>query len=302
MKNILISIQQHLLLLCSVSLIGLSCVPQQKMISDNPFILEEDERPWIIAHGGGKKLFPENTMYAFEEAMKLKVDALEMDINLTKDSILVTHHDATVDRTSDGTGKVIDFSFDELLNFNFGEKFKNIDGEYPFKNIPIKIAKVSEVFERFGEMPLIVEIKNKGAEGKLAAEKLLQLIKNYSIEKIVVASFHDEVLEHFRTISEDAVVVSTAVSETKSFVFSSILRMPFIYKPKGAVVEIPLEAAGFKLGKKRFIKLAHLRNMAIHYWTIDDKNDMLNLIKNGVDGLITDRPDLMWEVLKEMGY
>src|SRR6056297_1293931 len=95
-----------------------SCVPEQDFLPENPYMIEEGGRPWVIAHGGAKQLWPENTMPAFEGSAQLGVDMLEIDMKITKDEVLVCHHDNTIDRMSDGEGELGDFTYEELLAFN----------------------------------------------------------------------------------------------------------------------------------------------------------------------------------------
>ena len=106
-------------------LIIINIVPQRDVIEENIFRMKEGERTKVIAHGGAKQLFPENTIEAFDGVMELGVDILEMDVCLTKDEVVVTHHDKTIDRTSDGSGRVRDYTYEELKNFNFGKSLKH---------------------------------------------------------------------------------------------------------------------------------------------------------------------------------
>lgn len=295
-KQLLITV-----LLPILFLIG--CVPKQEQIATNPYIIGENGKPWIIAHGGSKDLFPENTMIAFQGSMAIGVDMLEMDVTLTKDSILVTHHDLTIDSRSDGEGAVIDFTFEELLQFNFGYNFKDENGDYPYRTQTVAITKLEAVMTTFPNTPMMVEIKNREADGRVAAEELWKLIQQYNFQnKIIVVAFDEATLAYFQDISNNEVLISTSENETEDFVFSALSAMDYMYVPTASMVAIPQESAGIDLTTKRIIKAAHRRKMAVHYWTIDDKEDMKKLIGNGADGLITDRPDLMQEVLEALGY
>jgi glycerophosphoryl diester phosphodiesterase len=283
------------------SLIG--CVPQQEQIETNPYLIKKNAKPWIIAHGGAKDLFPENTMVAFQGSMAIGVDMLEMDVNLTKDGILITQHDLTIDGVTDGTGNVMDYTFEALMQFNFGYDFKDLDGNYTYRSQQVEVTKLESVMTAFPNTPMMVEIKNREESGRAAAEELWRLIQVHNFEdKMMVVAFDDATLSYFQEISNNAVLISTSEAETKDFVFSSLSAMDYVYSPKASAVAIPMENSGIDLTKKRVINAAHRRNMAVHYWTIDDKADMKLLIKNGADGLITDRPDLMHEVLVELGF
>ncbi len=281
----------------------ISCVPKQDAIEINPYRLSNDQAPWIIGHGGAKDLFPENTMLAFQGAVDFGVDALEMDVTMTKDEVLVTHHDLSIDARSNGTGNVIDYTYQELLQFNFADDFKDIAGNNPYQNDTIAIGKLENVFIKFGDMPLMVEIKDRGEDGKRAAEALKTLIETYQIENnIVVVAFSEETLAYFYDITDGEILIGTSEEETKNFVFTGLSAMEFLYNPTASVVAIPTSNSGINLGTKRIIKSAHRRNMAVHYWTINEKEEMRELINLGADGLITDRPDIMKALLIEMGF
>ncbi|HAA14768.1 MAG TPA: glycerophosphodiester phosphodiesterase [Cytophagales bacterium] len=279
------------------------CGLEQELIDVNPWIIQEGERPWIIAHGGAKDLWPENTMMAMRGSADLGVDVLEMDIGMTADEILVLQHDATIDRLSDGTGAVIDFTFEELLEYNFGANFEALDGTYPYQDTLIPIPTLEEIFLEFPDYYMVVEIKNSGEDGLRAAELLHDLIVEYQMQdRVLMASFHDEVVEHFLTLMENDPMVSTPRQGATRFIVISKLRLSAFHRPKAIATQLPLEEIGIRLNTKRVVNSAHRHNMAIHYWTINEKETMRELLELGADGLITDRPDLMMEVLQEMGF
>ncbi|GAB4411296.1 MAG: glycerophosphodiester phosphodiesterase [Bacteroidia bacterium] len=280
-----------------------ACVPGQPFTDTNPYRIAEGGRPWVIAHGGAKALFPENTLLAFEGAWAIGVDALEIDLQLTRDGVLICHHDDDIDGMSDGTGLLLDLDYADLAPYNFGHDFQALDGSYPYRDTLIPAPQLEEVLQRFPDAQFIVELKNRGESGRKAAEVLRNLIARYDLyDRIIVASFHDETLDYFREQTNDQVLLSSAESETEDFVFSGLSGMEFLYRPGAVAVQIPTSSAGINLASSRIVASAHRRDMAVHYWTINDKEEMRNLIGLGADGLITDRPDLMWEVLREMGF
>jgi len=280
-----------------------SCVPQQKLVPENPFRITGGEAPLIIAHGGSKDLFPENTMIAFRGSEAIGIDVLEIDLCMTADEKIVCHHDLTIDRSSDGEGDLIGYTFAELQAFNFGANFVDLDGNRPYEDSLVHIPLLREVIEGFPGMPLIIELKNRGENGKVAAEALKKLLDGYDLkDRVIVASFHQDVLDHFESITQGEYMISGAEEEVEDFVFSGLSGVAFLYRPGAMAVQIPMSQAGINLASQRLVNSAHSRNMAVHYWTIDDPEDMRLLIEIGADGLITDRPDLMQEVLKEMGF
>ncbi len=290
-----------------VGIVATGCVPRQEILEPNPWIIGEGERPMIYVHGGAKDLWPENTMMAFEGSVEeYDVDVLEIDLCLTKDDILVCHHDLTIDARSDGSGEVISFTFEELQQFNFGDDFQPVDqpGVFPYRNTLIPVPALRDVFDRFAGTTLFnVEIKNPGEDGKRAGEILADMINSLGLEQdILVASFHDEVLAHFQAYSDNRIATSTARGATEDFVFSSLGNMEFLFRPGAVAVQVPTSSAGINLATSDIIQAAHRRDMAIQYWTINDAETMRTLIQLGADGIITDRPDVMLRVLAEMGW
>lgn len=269
----------------------------------NPWRPVSGTRPLIIAHGGGQGLHPANTLPAFEHSASTGCDAIEFDLRLTQDGKLVTLHDATIDRTSDGAGRVIDFTLDALKKFNFGAKFKDPSGQNPYQGSPAQLATLEELFKRFPKLPMVIELKDRGAEGEKAAAALAEMIRRYRMEpRVMVASFDDPTLAAFRRSSSNTVLTSAAVGETRNLVILTRLFLDPLAFPASQGLQIPVQKYGYHLDFPRLIQVAHQRNMAVHYWTINDPAEMERLIRLGADGLITDRPDIMRATLKRMGY
>ena len=276
---------------------------KMSMPGQNPWRPAGKARPLIIAHGGGQGLHPANTLPAFEHSAATGCDAIEFDLRLTRDGVLVTHHDASIDRLSDGTGRVIDQTLQELKARNFGARFSDPAGQKTYQTTPARLATLEELFQRFTNLPMVMELKDKGTDGARAATALAELIRRFRMEpRVMVASFDDPTLEAFRRASAHSVLTSAAVGETRNLVILSRLGLDRLASPASQGLQIPVAKYGYALDFPRLIHSAHQRNMAIHYWTINDPEEMQRLIRLGADGLITDRPDVMRETLKKMGY
>jgi len=286
-----------------VNLILLSCSPDQKYFPDNHWIIEPGSQPMIIAHGGAKLLFPENTILAFDSAVAMGVDVLEMDLRLTKDEIIVTHHDMEIDSTSNGNGNIKDITYNELKNLNFAYRFKALDNTYPYQAIQVEIATLEDLFKKYPTTKMIIEIKDEGDWGKKAADEVKFLVETYNMtQNVIVASFHDEITQYFLSITEGKIPVSASQKQATKFALTAKSLTGFTFYPEEVALQLPMKSSGLNLGTKRIINSAHNHNMAIHYWTINEKEDMRDLIEKGADGIITDRPDIMKELLKEMGW
>jgi glycerophosphoryl diester phosphodiesterase len=259
-------------------------------------------RPLVIAHAGGLGLNPENTLEAFAAAVALGCDMLEMDTRLTSDGVLVTIHDADVDRTSDGRGPVLGQTLAKLKTLNFGHRFRDGTGAYSFREKPARIATVEELFQQFGRAPMVIEIKDRGETGRRAAAVLASLIRQYDVANhVLIASFDDATLGAFRELAGPNVATSSAKRQTRNFVVLGLLRLDRLWKGGVAAAQVPVdprESSGFRLATARFVKAAHGRNMAVHYWTVNEPEEMVRLIGLGADGIITDYPDRLQNLLK----
>jgi glycerophosphoryl diester phosphodiesterase len=156
-------------------------------------------------------------------------------------------------------------------------------------------------------MLYLLEIKNREENRELAAEKLVELIENHNMEnKVIVASFSDEVNELFRELSDDSIMTSTAVGETTKFVLMQKFKVGFLYKSEHAALHVPMDEnlgpLTIRMDRKHFIHEAHQHNMAVNFWTINDVDNMRRLIELGADGIITDSPDVLLELLEQMGF
>jgi glycerophosphoryl diester phosphodiesterase len=263
-----------------------------KPADDHPFF--ENDSVLVMAHQGGKGLWPDNTMYAFEHAAELGVDVLEMDIHSTADGVLVVMHDDTVDGTTNGTGRINDFSIDELKGLDAGYHWTKDEATYPYRDQGITVPALEEVFEAFPDVRLNVEIKQTAPS---ITNDLCQMIKEYGREtEVLVASFDAATIKEFREICPD-VSTSLSQSEVVTFYVLSRLFLSEAYTPPGQAVQVPEYRSGLHVLSGRLINAAASRNLDVHAWTINDEEDMQRLIELGVDGIITDYPDKLMEIL-----
>lgn len=276
-----------------------------------------DETPLISAHRAGGDLAPEETLMAFELCMNAtdyKVDIVEFDLHITADGQLVLLHDDTVDRTSNAREhfgyknvEVKDKTLAELKQLNFGENFRTLDGEYPYRGlrgeeIPdnVRILTLDEILTylksmRGDDLNYIIEIKNGGKDGERAMDILYTKMVEYDIvENTIVGTFQNNVTKyidkHYPSLTRSA-----SILEVLDFYYA------FLYgtKPnvKCNVLQVPKGLAMFNLGTKAFIDYAHHYDIAVQYWTINDPDDVRELIENGADAIITDNPEVAYGVL-----
>ncbi len=267
------------------------------------YMKDASKGSWIIAHAGGQGLAPSNNMLAFDVSDAIGVDMLEMDVLLTKDSVLVLHHNETIDSKTTGSGFVKDYTLAELRQFNYGYSFRDTLGNYPYRDSMVLITTLEEILQKYGEKyPMCIELKNKDAVlGKKAAEELLRLLTQYKMkDKVIVSCFDDSILGYFRKISQGKIITGMGKSETKKFVLLNMFFFSLFYNDQSGVMQLPVESSGQRLDSKKLLRSAHAKSIAVQYWTINNPEEMKRLIKLGADGIITDRPDLMKRVLAEI--
>jgi len=256
----------------------------------------ESDRPMIIAHQGGEGLRPSNTMIAFENAVALGVDVLEMDVHSTRDGALVLIHDDTVDRTTDGTGRVNDLTLAEIQQLDAGDYWTPDDGAtYPYRGQGARIPTLDEVLSAFPQMKFNIEIKQ--TEPPIASSLCESLRAHGLTDRTLVASFHPTAMNEFRAACPE-VATSMVEDEIRPFFILNTIFLGALYRPPGAAFQVPEYSGNRRVLTPRFVRGAHGNNVAVHPWTIDDPADMARFLDMGVDGIITDRPDLMIELLQ----
>jgi glycerophosphoryl diester phosphodiesterase len=260
----------------------------------HPFFAQFEQRPLVMAHRGGRALWPENTLYAFEGAVEMGVDVLEMDIHTTADGVMVVMHDDTVDRTTNGSGPILSFTLDELKDLDAGYTWSPDDGQtFPYRGQGITVPTVEEVFTAFPGVPLNIEIKQK--EPSMVAP-FCQLIRDHNlVGKVLVASFDEETIAEFRVACPE-VATSTGTTETVLLFVLSRLFLEDTYGPPADAAQVPEYRSGLHVLAPRFVDAAHNRNLEVHAWTINEEDDMQRMITLGVDGIITDYPDRLLDL------
>jgi glycerophosphoryl diester phosphodiesterase len=256
------------------------------------------QRPLVIAHQGGGDLWPGDTMYAFEQAVELGMDVLEMDAHITKDSHIVLMHDEKVDRTTDGTGLIEEMTLAELQKLDAAYNWSADEGQtFPYRGQGIHAPTLAGLFERFPDMRYVIEIK---LTANPIDEPLCELIRSRGMqERVVVASFHDDVMKAFRQACPE-IATSASRSEVAAFVLLGKGFLSGLLSPRFNSLQVPWEPGesyGIPVMTERFIREAHAKGISVEPWTVNDPVLMKQYIDWGVDGLITDRPDLMLEIL-----
>lgn len=288
--------------------------PKTQTTLDESWFPNENQGPLVIAHQAGNQERPSSTNLAFEHAVEIGADVLEFDVALTKDNQLVTIHDLSLERTTNGTGLVRDHTYEEIKVLNAGFGLEDENGQ-PIRevsrNLYIEegayIPNLEEIFTKYGDYKMVIELKDAGVDGKKSAQVFWKLVQKYDMEdKIVVACFDKETLKELRALSDDKLISSASEGEMYPFyafyllglpVFNNFVSFEMLHIP----VSYNIKGVNLNLLTDSLLSDAHKRNMAVYYWTINDEDEMRKLIKMGVDGIMTDRPELLIQVLKEEG-
>ncbi len=260
-----------------------------------PIFERENSRFMVFAHRGGGGLLPENTLLAFEDSAKLGVDFLELDIHATSDGALVVMHDAAVDRTTDGRGKISEMTLDAAKKLDAGDKFSPDDGKtFPFRGKGVTIPTLAEVFDALPEMNFNIEPKQQTPS---IIKPLCNLIRARKMtEKIIVGSFNQKVIDEFRAECPE-IATSASPKEVSEFLALSKTGLSEADNPPMQALQVPEGLGELSVITRDFVADAHRKNLRVHVWTINDTADMRRLIDLGVDGIMTDYPDRLIKIL-----
>lgn len=255
-------------------------------------------RPRIMAHRGSSGISPENTMEAFQQAVRDGADILEMDVRMSRDGEIVVIHDESLDRTTNGSGPVLRLPYDCLREFDAGYRFSADGGRtFPFRGKGIVVPRFADVLEAFPQMPINVEIKDNS---RLIAQKMSELLRRFGRSdngSVLVAAEPACLMNTVRQLS-DKVPTGHCRSEVIRFLASTWLRVPLLCKRALApALQIPYKKFGFKIAGPTVFENAHRLGLQVHVWTVNDPSEMSELINLGVDGIFTDFPARMKALL-----
>lgn len=226
----------------------------------------------------------ENTLAAFRHAWALGYDFLETDVHVTRDGVLLAFHDDVLDRVSDGTGAIADLDLAAIREARIGGR----------EQIPTLIELVRE----FPDARFNIDLKSDGAVAALA-----DLIDAEGLgDRVLVGSFSVRRLRDFRRRTGGRVATSAHPLEILAFRFAPSARVAgWLTRGRCAALQIPVRRGPVRVLTSGLITRAHARGVAVHVWTIDDPGTMHDLLDLGVDGIFTDRTDLLKDVLTQRG-
>ena len=247
----------------------------------------------MIGHRGGAGAAPENTVTAIRHGLEAGADAIEFDIHGTKDGRIVVFHDETLERTTDGTGVVEELTLDELRRFDAGFNFTPDFGRsFPFRGTGIGIPTLDEAVEACEGRPIVCEIKTPRSGQALAAWLPGKPVR----ERMIVGGFE-----------ADDVRPATSVARWRCANQRDLT--PFVLLGKLGILArlaaditaamVPVRKGLIRVVTAGFVRRCHEAGIGVHVWTVNEPDEMRQLLELGVDGLISDYPAIARRIVEE---
>jgi glycerophosphoryl diester phosphodiesterase len=253
-------------------------------VSAARFAFLDGATPIAMAHRGGAIEHVENTMAAFEACVALGYRYLETDVRVTADGVLVAFHDATLERVTDRAGRIEHLPWAEVAAARIG-------GREP-------IVRLEDLLGAWPEVRFNLDIK---AAGVLAP--LVRTVRRMGVaDRICLGSFSDARLAAARRLFGPSVCTSLGPRGVAALRLSSYSpRAAGLVRMQAGCAQVPLQLGGRALVDERFVAAAHDRGLQVHVWTVDDPAECTRMLDLGVDGIMTDRPAMLREVLEKRG-
>lgn len=246
-----------------------------------------------FAHRGGAALRPENTLLAFDHGLLVGADGLEFDVRLSRDGVVMVHHDETLDRTTNGTGPLADYSADALAQLDAAFHFRGIDNER-FMGRGHGVPRLTDVLARYPGIPIIIELK--GRDPELGRRAVADVRAAGALDRVWFGGFSRALLHAVREAAPEA-RTSAAREEVRWFLYRSWVGLAPTQTAYQAF-QVPELAGRVRVVSPRFVEAARRANLSVQVWTVDRPADMERLLEWGVDALISDRPDLAAQVIR----
>ena len=238
-------------------------------------------------------------MAAFDHGLSLGADGVELDVHLSRDGVVVVHHDDSLERTTDAHGPVAARSADELARVDAGYRFtpdsKAGAPAYPFRGQAIGVPRLRAVLERHPAARIIIELKTPDAE--LARRTIDDIRAAGAIDRVVLGSFHGRALNAARRY-EPRISTGAASEETRWALYRSRVRWP-LGRTKYREFQVPERSGATVIVTPQFIAHAHRAGLPVRIWTVNEREDMVRLLEWGADSVITDRPDVAVTTVRE---
>jgi glycerophosphoryl diester phosphodiesterase len=243
------------------------------------------EHPLRFAHRGSRVLWPENTMVAFQGAIDLGYKYIETDLHVSRDGRVVIFHDDTLERLTNGVGHFWDLEWENLRALDAGHRFDPAAG-YPWRGRGAGMPLLEEALRTFPNAHFNLDLKQPGIEGVVAKE-----VRRLGVEdRVLIGSFYDLRVRRVRAAAGDQVATAAGPGEVLRALASARAHR----KLRGTFDALQVPE---RIATRRLVEAAHRGGKQVHVWTVNDPAAMRRLLDLGVDGIVSDRPDLLNEVV-----
>ena len=227
-------------------------------------------------------------MAAIDNGMALGSDGLEIDVHLSSDGVPVVIHDPTLDRTTDRTGPVSALSASELARVDAGFRFE-VDGRFPFRGQGIGVPTLDQVLARHRDARIIIEMK--GGDPQLARAVAASVKRAGAVERSCVSSFHQTSVDTIRA-EHPEIATSASVREARWTLHRSWVRWPWVTEQPYFAFQVPERTRRLRVVSPAFVRQVHKQGQVVQVWVVNERHDINRLLDWGVDGIISDRPDI----------
>ncbi len=279
-------------------------------MSDNPWL---DRRVLNYAHQGGAREAPSSTLFALRLAVAAGADGLELDVHATADRTVMVCHDATVDRTTAGSGAIAQLAHADLRTLDNahwwvpGEVVApgRPDDDYVHRGKASKdpsfgIATLRDVLEEFPHVFLNLDIKQTSPAVEPYEQLVADLLREFGrTDDVIVASFDDRATESFSAIAPEVSTSCGTVLTTT--IWQAVHDGAALPATRHHALQVPMAVGDIVVVDQLFVERAHDHGLAVHVWTIDEPDEMDRLVDLGVDGIMTDRPSVLEAILQRRG-
>ena len=227
-------------------------------------------------------------MPAIDNGMRLGSDGLEIDVHLSADGIPVVIHDSTLDRTTDRTGPVNALTATDLERVDAGFHFE-LDGRHPFRGQGVGVPRLDDVLKKHADARVIIEMK--GGDPALARAVAAVVKKAAAVDRVCVSSFEQRSVDTIRA-EHPEIATSASVREARWTLHRSWVRWPWVRPQPYVAFQVPEHTRRMRVVSPAFVRQVHKQGQVMQVWVVNERDDIRRLLDWGVDGIISDRPDI----------
>lgn len=252
----------------------------------------------VIGHRGAAGVAPENTVVSIERAIQGGAQAIEVDVHISADGSLVTIHDDSVDRTTDGTGPVGSLTLEEIRQLDAGHRFTPDRGRsFPYRGSGVRVPTLDEAVAAAAGLPMIIEVKSRAAGEAFGAWLRARRAEPGDADRFIVAGFE-----------RDSVAPAAKAADWRSATRADLIPFVLLGKlgiggplpPHVDAIMVPIRKGPLRIVTRGFVRRAHKRGVGVFVWTVNRPSVMRELLDIGVDGLISDVPARLDRIVAEV--